>query len=83
MVKEKVREILVKNFKSKARLRQKLADGEDFVKKNIFDSFELIKVITLIESEFKITIDVADLANERINSLEKLDYFVTRRQGEK
>ena len=83
MIKEKVREILVINFKSKAHLVERLADDEDFVKKNLFDSFELIKVITLIEKEFNITIEVADLANDRLNSLAKIDLFVTGKQGRK
>ena len=76
MIKEKIREILVKNFKSKAHLIEKLADTEDFVKQNLFDSFELIKVISLFEGEFKITIEVADLANEKLNSLLQIEQFV-------
>ena len=72
---------MVKNFKGKAHVIEKLSDEEDFVKQNLFDSFELIKVISLIEGEFKVTIEVADLANEKLNSLQKIEQFVTAKQN--
>lgn len=81
MIKDEVRGILLENFKSKAHLIEKLADEEDFVKQNLFDSFELIKIISLIEGKYKLTIGVADLANEKLNSLQKIDRFVTTKQS--
>jgi acyl carrier protein len=83
MIKEQVRGILVKNFKTKAHLIQRLADHEDFVKKNLFDSYELIKVVLLLEAEFKVTIEVADLANENLNSLDKIECFLKTKKGGK
>ncbi|MFH0753005.1 MAG: hypothetical protein V2A70_00390 [Candidatus Omnitrophota bacterium] len=83
MIKERLRGILNKNFKSKAHLIERLADNEDFVKRNLFDSFELIKVVLLIETEFGIAIETADLANESLNSLDKIEHFVTVKQGGK
>lgn len=81
MIKEKVREILIKNFEGKAYFVQKLSDQEDFVKQNLFDSFELINIVLLIEHEFDIKIEVADLADERLNSLEKIEQFVISKKN--
>ncbi|GEM_PF-3382303 len=75
-IREKVRELLVQNFGSKAHLIGKLLETEDFIKKNLFDSFDLIKVIAILEKEFAVTVAVADLANDRISSLEKIEQFV-------
>lgn len=81
MIKEKIREVLIRNFKSKAHLVRKLADHEDFVKQHLFDSFELIQIVILIEREYKIKIEVADIANEKLNSLEKIEQFVIVKTG--
>ena len=48
-IREKVRELLAQNFGSKAHLIGKLLETEDFIKKNLFDSFDLIKVIAILE----------------------------------
>lgn len=76
MIKERVREILINNFSGKAHFVQKLSDQEDFVKQRIFDSFELITIVLLIENEFEIKIEVDDLADDKLNSLEKIEKFV-------
>ena len=81
MLKDKVRRLLIKNFRSKAHFVQKLSDQEDFVKQDLFDSFELINIVLLIEREFKIKIEVEDLANERLNSLEKIERFIILKAG--
>ena len=82
MVKEKVREILIKNYRNKAYLIDKLSDDEDFVKMGLFDSFELINIVLLIQAEFKVKIEVADWARESINSLEKIATFVALKKGQ-
>ncbi len=76
MFKERIRAILMKNFGGKAHLVQKLSDQEDFVKQRLFDSFELITIVLLIENEFEIKIEVDDLADDKLNSLEKIEKFV-------
>ena len=81
MIKERVRELLVQNFGSKASLVQKLLDQDDFVKRGIFNSFELINIVLLIEHEFNIKVDVADLANERLSSFEKIEQLVAHKSG--
>ena len=83
MIKEKLRELLEKNFRSKARLIQKLTDDEDFVKQHLFDSFELIKIVILIEKEFAVSIGPADLLNDKLNSLNKIEQFVISKQASK
>lgn len=81
MIKERIRKILVNNFSGKVRFVQKLSDQEDFVKQHLFDSFELITIVLLIEHEFGIKIEVADLAQGRLNSLEKIEQFVISKKN--
>ena len=81
MIKERVREILIQNFRRKALFVQKLSDQEDFIKQGLFNSFELINIVLLIEHEFNIKIDVADFANERLSSLERIEKLVSFKKG--
>jgi len=78
---EKIREILCKHFRNKAHLIRILPDNENFVRMDLFDSFELIMVISLIEKEFKIKIEAADLAGDKLNSLDKVESFLMSRRG--
>ncbi|MDD5225843.1 MAG: phosphopantetheine-binding protein [Candidatus Omnitrophica bacterium] len=82
-IRERAREVLAQNFGSKAHLIDKLPEAEDFIKKNLFDSFDLIKVIAVLEKEFSVTVDVADLANDRVSSLEKIEQFVMSKRPAK
>ena len=65
MIKEKVREILIKNFKGNAHMVHGLSDQDDFVKQHLFDSIELINIVLAVEHEFNIKIEVADLAKDQ------------------
>ncbi len=75
-IRTRARELLAQNFQSKAHLINKLPENANFIQANLFDSFEFIKVIAVLEKEFTVTIDVADLANDRISTFEKIEQFV-------
>jgi acyl carrier protein len=79
-IKARARKLLAQNFQSKAHLINQLPENADFVQANLFDSFEFIKVIAVLEKEFTVTIEVADLANDRISTFEKIEQFVTSKR---
>ena len=79
-IKARARKLLAQNFQSKAHLINQLPENADFVQANLFDSFEFIKVIAVLEKEFTVTIEVADLANDRISTFEKIEQFVASKR---
>jgi acyl carrier protein len=56
-----------------------LADDFDFLLNGIIDSFGILEMISAIENEFQIQLDLADLDAEQITILGPLSRFVAER----
>ncbi|MDO8467203.1 MAG: phosphopantetheine-binding protein [bacterium] len=70
-IKNKVREFL------KTETQKEITnDSENLITSGVLDSFSMIKLITFIESELKIKVDMEKLSAENFNSIEKIDEFL-------
>jgi len=56
-----------------------LADDFDFLLKGVIDSFGILEMISAIENEFRIQLDLADLDAEQITILGPLSRYVAER----
>jgi len=57
----------------------KLADDFDFLLNGVIDSFGILEMISAIENEFRIQLDLADLDAEQITILGPLSRYVAER----
>ena len=58
---------------------EELADDFDFLLNGVIDSFGILEMISAIENEFQIQLDLADLDAEQITILGPLSRYVAER----
>ena len=58
---------------------EELADDFDFLLTGVIDSFGILEMISAIENEFRIQLDLADLDAEQITILGPLSRYVAER----
>ena len=56
-----------------------LADDFDFLLSGVIDSFGILEMISAIEKEFQIQLDLADLDVEEISMLGPLSRYIAQR----
>jgi len=60
-------------------IREELADDFDFLLNGVIDSFGILEMISAIEEEFHIELDLAALEAEQITILGPLSRYVAKR----
>ena len=60
-------------------IREELADDFDFLLNGVIDSFGILEMISAIEEEFHIELDLAALEPEQITILGPLSRYVAKR----
>lgn len=71
-LKDKIREFL------KKETQKSIADdSENLLTSGVLDSFSMIKLITFIESDLKIKVDMEKLSSENFNSIDKIAEFLS------
>ena len=66
---------IIKKVKPNTKLTKKKVD---FIKKNLFDSFDIITIISEIEKEFDIKIDADEIKPKNFNSLKNIEKLIKR-----
>lgn len=69
--KERIKEFLEKETQKKIQ-----DSGANLISDGVLDSFSMIKLISFIESELKIKVDMEKLSSENFNSLDKISDFL-------
>lgn len=71
-IKNKIREFL------KTETQKEIADdSENLLTSGVLDSFSMIKLITFIESELNLKVDMEKLSSENFNSITKIVEFLS------
>jgi acyl carrier protein len=58
-----------------------LSDGASLLESGIIDSTGVIEVISFIEETFKVTVDDAEMIPENLDSIAKIDAYVSRKRA--
>ena len=66
---------IIKKVKPNINLTKKKVD---FIKKNLFDSFDIITIISEIEKEFDIKIDADEITPKNFNSLKNIEKLIKK-----
>ena len=66
---------IIKKVKPNINLTKKKVD---FIKKNLFDSFDIITIISEIEKEFDIKIDADEIKPKNFNSLKNIEKLIKK-----
>ena len=66
---------IIKKVKPNINLTKKKVD---FIKKNLFDSFDIITIISEIEKEFDIKIDADEIKPKNFNSLKNIKKMIKK-----
>ncbi|HRK61094.1 MAG TPA: acyl carrier protein [Candidatus Omnitrophota bacterium] len=74
MIIKKVREFILK--KVEAQGVQDIPDDAKLIELGILDSFLVVELMTYIEEQFRIKIDVSDLTEENVATLRHIEKFV-------
>lgn len=69
----------IQNF-LESETQQKIEDrAANLIEKNILDSFTMIKLISFLESELSVKVDMEELSPENFNSVDKISEFVEKK----
>jgi acyl carrier protein len=55
----------------------------DFIENGMLDSFDLVALITELEETFGISIDGVDVMPENFSSVDKIEKFLKKKNGDK
>ena len=67
---------IIKKVKPGINLTKKKVD---FIKKSLFDSFDIITIISEIEKEFDIKIDADEIKPKNFNSLKNIEKLIKKK----
>tara|TARA_B110000858_G_C17688643_1_gene420179 strand:+ start:422 stop:652 length:231 start_codon:yes stop_codon:yes gene_type:complete len=73
-MKSKIKSILKKTLSKSAKFN----DKTDLIKKNYLDSFSLMVLITSLEKEFKIKIELAKVDINSLSSINKIEKYIKK-----
>jgi acyl carrier protein len=75
-IKETVRRFVVENFMLGAGDRQ-LGDEDSFLERHLIDSTGFIELVSFLEETFGVTIDDQDMVPENLDSLVRIERFIS------
>ena len=58
-----------------------IGDAESLLDAGLIDSTGILELVAFLESEFGVTIADEDIVPDNLDSIERIDAFVARRQG--
>ena len=58
-----------------------LSDDASLLESGIIDSTGIIEIIAFIEEAFKVSVEDAEMIPENLDSIAKIDAYVTRKRG--
>lgn len=56
--------------------------GDDLFKSGVLDSFTLVDLVTVLQEQCAISIPDDDVKAENFNTLEAIERYITRREGD-
>lgn len=78
-IKSQVREFITDNFMM-GRDPGELKDSNSLLEMNIIDSTGVLELVGFIEETFEITIEDDELIPENLDSLDKIENYIKRKQ---
>lgn len=72
-IKEKIKEFLEKETQKKIE-----DDNADLIKSGFLDSFTMVRLISFIETELNIKVDMEEIGSDNFNSVTKIAEFINQ-----
>jgi acyl carrier protein len=79
VVKRRLREFVAKNFYLPDPTS--FDDASSFLDRGVIDSTGVLELVTIVESEYRVTVDDEDIVPANFDSIDALAGFVARKQA--
>lgn len=79
-VRARIREFIEDNFLFREDVAA-IGDGDSLLDAGLIDSTGILELVAFLEQEFAIAVADQDIVPDNLDSIERIDAYVTRRQG--
>lgn len=78
-IREQIRQYIAKNLLFSPNF--KYSDDASFLGEGIIDSIGVMEIVSFIEQEFKISVDLGDITPDNFDSVAKIAQYVERKHA--